>query len=200
MLELRGAAMAATEASDSVPGVTMPTGMGSPRRCLICIPLGGAVLDDVGRPRIYDPQDADLRLLAGGGAPLLLDHRHDFDALVGVIERAWIEGGALHASARLGPTARCGEVWSMLMARVLVHVSMGAIFTPEPREDGVTYARGWRPYELSLVTVPRRWGSTVAPLVRRASGLSDIANPAGLGAAADGRSASFQPHSEGAPA
>lgn len=186
MLKLRGAAMAAGEASGTVPGVTMPAGMEAFRRCMLCIPLGGVVLDDIGRPRIYDPADADLQLLASGGAPLLLDHRRDFEALVGVIEAAWIEADALHATARLGPTARCGEVWSMIAARVLVHVSMGAIFAPDAREGGVTYARGWRPFEISLVTVPRRWGATVAPLPLRAAEVANTAHCAGPRAAIGG--------------
>lgn len=156
--------MAQNETSGVVPGVAAPYGAPAPRRCQICIPLEGPVLDDIGRPRFYDPAEADLRLLRSGSAPLLLDHRYDVGALVGVIESAWIEGSALHATARFGPTRRCGEVWSLVSAGVLVHVSMGAIFIPDRAEDGTTWARGWRPYELSLVAVPRRWSATVAPM------------------------------------
>lgn len=101
----------------------------------------------------------DLSLLASGRAPLMLDHLRAVEHLAGVIEEAWIDEGRLFAVARLAGTPRLAETRRLLRERVLRNCSMGVLMrhAREPGPDGVHSVLWWRPYEVSLCTVPAGW-------------------------------------------
>jgi hypothetical protein len=118
-------------------------------------------LDDCGSWLSYAPEGADLSLLASGTAPLVLDHGLYADGLVGVIEEAWIDAEGLHAVARFGSTARCMDAWQLVADGLLQHVSIGCVAAKEREPDGSLLASYWRPYEISLVVMPRNWQAKV---------------------------------------
>ena len=116
-----------------------------------------------GAPALLDMAGADLSLLNSGRAPLLLDHYQDFGSVVGVVERAWIEGDAAFASVRFAESvARGREAWELVREGVLSNVSMGfsalRVADADPRRCRV---RWWRPFELSLCAVPADWKARV---------------------------------------
>lgn len=116
-----------------------------------------------GTPALLDMAGADLSLLNSGRAPLLLDHCQDFGSVVGVVERAWIEGDAAFAAVRFaGSVARGREAWELVREGVLSNVSMGfsllRVADADPRRCRV---RWWRPFELSLCAVPADWKARV---------------------------------------
>jgi hypothetical protein len=158
----RGARMAADEESACAPGVALPLADTARPRATICIPLANPVLDPRGAWRWYPPEEADLSLLQTGLAPLLLDHAHSADSVIGQIETAWIENGNLLALVRASLARRHAEVWNDIAAGILPHVSMGAIFTPAHAEGGGFMCQGWRPYEISVVAVPGHWHARIS--------------------------------------
>lgn len=116
-----------------------------------------------GAPALLDMAGADLSLLNSGRAPLLLDHCQDFGSVVGVVERAWIEGEAAFASVRFAASvARGREAWELVREGVLSNVSMGfsllRVADADPRRCRV---RWWRPFELSLCALPADWKARV---------------------------------------
>ncbi|MBU8544326.1 MULTISPECIES: HK97 family phage prohead protease [Roseomonadaceae] len=110
---------------------------------------------------ILDMARADLSLLNSGRAPVLLDHMQAFSGLIGVVDRAWVEGNACLAEMRIGPTARCAEVWDMIAAGMLQNISIGFRFLAWPSAAGVLRAAQWHPFEVSLVTVPADWTASL---------------------------------------
>lgn len=99
---------------------------------------------------------ADLTRL-NDGAPLLFNH--DMDAIIGVVERAWIgEDKRGHARVRFAKTARAEEVLSMVQDGILRNVSFGyriGEMTEAIKNGKSTYtATSWEPFEVSMVTVP----------------------------------------------
>src|SRR5690606_13665236 len=71
--------------------------------------------------------------------------------------------GSAFAIARFAPTQRGQEAQAMVAAGVLSNCSMGFSMSPQEAEDGVNVpvSRWWRPYEISLCTVPANWHSNV---------------------------------------
>ncbi|UPY37023.1 hypothetical protein [Sediminicoccus sp. KRV36] len=90
---------------------------------------------------------------------MLIEHRQPIEYLAGVIEEAWIDAGRLFAVARLAGTPRVAETRRLLRERVLRNCSMGLLlrYGREPGPDGVTPVSWWRPYEVSLCTLPAGW-------------------------------------------
>lgn len=123
-------------------------------------------------PAWLDMAGADLSFLNTGRAPLLLDHCRDVRSLVGVVERAWIEGDAAYALVRFAEsTARARQAWNLMRERVLVNVSMGLYLLRQELTDPLMAARvrWWRPYEVSLCTVPADWTAHVWRVVTPSS-------------------------------
>jgi hypothetical protein len=142
------------------------------RRLMVCVASGRPVRDSgCNGPVWLDMKGADLRRLNSGFAPVLLDHLRSFDCLVGIVERAWVDGAACYAVLRLGPTPKCGEVWEMIRAGILRHVSVSHYTLIEPEADGTGGRRAayWWPFEVSLVSLPADWRATIrrGPVPRR---------------------------------
>ena len=104
----------------------------------------------------HDPGAADLSRL-NDGAPLL--YNHDTNQLIGVIERAWIDGGRGYVTARFSQNDLAQQVMGDVADNVLRNVSFGYrimnMVSDGAEGDSATFtATRWSPYEVSLVTVP----------------------------------------------
>ena len=104
----------------------------------------------------HDPGAADLSRL-NDGAPLL--YNHDTNQLIGVIERAWIDGGRGYVTARFSQNDLAQQVMGDVADNVLRNVSFGYRVMNMVSDGGegtdATYtATRWFPYEVSLVTIP----------------------------------------------
>ena len=100
----------------------------------------------------------DLTRLNNGG-PLLFNH--DLDEVLGVIERAWLDGtGKGRALVRFSKREDAEEVWQDVQDGILRNVSVGyrinELKLKESRDDGtdVYLVTKWEPYEISIVTAP----------------------------------------------
>jgi phage head maturation protease len=122
----------------------------------------GEVYDEV---LVVSPEAIDLTRL-NAGAPLLANHSTwSLDAVLGVVERAWIDGGTGYATVRFDT----GEAGSEAMRRVregtLRNVSVGYAVdksaTVMDRTQAVPVRRHerWTPMEISLVPVPADAGA-----------------------------------------
>ena len=106
----------------------------------------------------HSPQAVDLSRLNNGG-PLLFNH--DLDEVLGVIERAWLDGtGKGRALVRFSKRQDAEEVWQDIQDGILKNVSVGyrinEVKLKETRDDGtdVYLVTKWEPYEISIVTAP----------------------------------------------
>ena len=102
----------------------------------------------------HEATAADLSRL-NDGAPLLFNHNPD--RVIGVVERAYIDGKKRRGYARVrfsrNPFAQ--EVLSDVKDGVLRNVSFGySIDKMEERGSGDFVATAWSPYEVSVVSVP----------------------------------------------
>lgn len=91
------------------------------------------------------------------GAPLL--YNHDTNQLIGVIERAWVDGGRGYVTARFSQNDLAQQVMGDVADNVLRNVSFGyrimnMVSDGAEGADATFTATRWSPYEVSLVTVP----------------------------------------------
>jgi HK97 family phage major capsid protein/HK97 family phage prohead protease len=101
----------------------------------------------------HDGSSADLGRL-NDGAPLLFNH--DPDKVVGVVERAWIDGDKKrgYVKVRFSRNSFAKEVMADVKDGVLRGVSFGyAINKMEERGESFV-ATDWAPYEVSVVSIP----------------------------------------------
>lgn len=111
-----------------------------------------------------DPEHVDLSRLEGG-APLLDSHRqYSLDGVIGVVERAWIDGGEARAIVRFSERDEVEPIWRDVQTGIIRNVSVGyAVRKFEiTREDGklpVYRAVDWQPMEISLVPIGADAGS-----------------------------------------
>jgi len=92
------------------------------------------------------------------GAPLLNTHdRYDLRGIIGVVERAWIDGGEGRALVRFSRRAEVDPVWRDVLDGVIRNVSIGyRVYRYEefPGEKPPRLlATDWEPEEISLVPV-----------------------------------------------
>lgn len=108
---------------------------------------------------VLDMAGCDLSILATGRAPFLADHYRSTDAVLGVIETAWVEGRHAYALIRFAKTQRGAEARDMVHDGILRNASVGFGHGLDDvaKADGVTIIRRWRPYEISLCPVPADW-------------------------------------------
>jgi HK97 family phage major capsid protein/HK97 family phage prohead protease len=102
----------------------------------------------------HDERSADLSRL-NDSAPLLFNH--DPDRVIGVVERAWIDGEKKrgYATVKFSRNAFAQEVLADVRDGVLRNVSFGyAINDMEQRSSGDFVATSWAPYEISVVSIP----------------------------------------------
>ena len=101
----------------------------------------------------HDSKAVDLGRM-NDGAPVLFNH--DPDRVIGVVERAWIDGDKRRARAlvRFSRNPFAEEVLADVRDGVLRNISVGySIDTAEEREDNIVITR-WQPHEVSVVSVP----------------------------------------------
>jgi HK97 family phage major capsid protein/HK97 family phage prohead protease len=102
----------------------------------------------------HDEHSADLSRL-NDSAPLLFNH--DPNKVIGVVERAWIDGKKKrgYVNVRFSRNAFAQEVLADVRDGVLRNVSFGyAINDMEQRDSGDFVATSWAPYEVSVVSIP----------------------------------------------
>jgi HK97 family phage major capsid protein/HK97 family phage prohead protease len=102
----------------------------------------------------HDVRSADLSRL-NDSAPLLFNH--DPNKVIGVVERAWIDGQKKrgYATVKFSRNAFAQEVLADVRDGVLRNVSFGyAINEMEQRGSGDFVATSWAPYEISVVSIP----------------------------------------------
>ena len=101
----------------------------------------------------HEMESANLSRL-NDGAPLL--YNHDPDRMIGVVERAWINGDKKrgYAKVRFSRNQFAQEVLQDVRDGILRGVSFGySIDKMEEREDNFV-ATNWSPYEVSLAVIP----------------------------------------------
>ena len=102
----------------------------------------------------HEREAADLSRL-NDSAPLLFNH--DPNKVVGVVERAWIDGDKKrgYVSVRFSRNSFAQEVLADVKDGVLRNVSFGyQIDDMEQRSGGDFVATKWSPYEVSVVSIP----------------------------------------------
>ncbi len=96
------------------------------------------------------------------GAPLLANHdARSLDAVIGVVEKAWIDGNQGRATVRFSDREDVAPIINDVRAGILRNISVGyqvheyEIEKPTERGGMPTYrATDWEPMELSIVTIP----------------------------------------------
>lgn len=122
---------------------------------------------DVYRNREYleelsmDPADVRMECLQSGKAPILDSHRNwKLGDVLGVITKAWIEGGQGLATGRLSKRTEVESIATDLRDGIIGNVSVGynvhRFKMIEPVEKGEAWvyrAVDWEPMEISLVPI-----------------------------------------------
>ena len=102
----------------------------------------------------HAPESVDLSRL-NDGAPVLFNH--DPDRVVGVVERAWVDGEKRRGMARVRFSRNefaqqiVGDITDGILRNVSVGYSIGEA---ENRGDSTVMATSWQPHEVSVVSVP----------------------------------------------
>lgn len=117
----------------------------------------------------FDPKGADLSLL-NNGAPVLDSHStfEGCGAQLGKVERAWERGGKYYATLRFSrrKDPKTEGVWTDIKDGILTKFSMGVelLETTDQRDKSgnleVRTAKKWRPFEISVVSVPADFSTT----------------------------------------
>ena len=98
-------------------------------------------------------ESADLSRL-NDGAPLL--YNHDPDRMIGVVERAWIDGDKKrgYAKVRFSRNKLAQEMLDDVRDGILRGVSFGYSIDKMEERESEFVATNWRGYEISLVSLP----------------------------------------------
>ncbi len=107
-----------------------------------------------------DPSHVDLSRLNDGSHPLLAAHNdRDLDSVIGVVEKAWLEGDRAGATVRFARDEISDRVFQKVKDKILRNVSVGYSVTEytdvsaEGDEIPTLRATRWQPAELSLVPI-----------------------------------------------
>ena len=102
----------------------------------------------------HQPDAVNLARL-NDGAPVLWNH--DPSTVIGVVERAWLDGekGRGYARVRFSRNAMAQQVVADITDGILRNVSVGyTIADAIPGADGQVIATKWEPLEVSIVSIP----------------------------------------------
>jgi HK97 family phage prohead protease len=106
-----------------------------------------------------DPKHVDMSRLQTG-APLLAAHNsHDLNAVIGVVERAWLEGDSGKALVRFSTDPEADKIYQKVKEKVLRNVSVGyrvrKYVDVTQKGDAITTLRAinWQPHEISIVPI-----------------------------------------------
>lgn len=123
-----------------------------------------------------EPYDEQLDMSASSirlerlnkGAPLLNTHsQFDLGNVLGVVERAWLDGQEGKATVRFSDRADVTPIWNDVKSGIIRNVSVGYRVhsykdVSDPNAKFKTYrATDWEPFEISLVPIPADAGSQV---------------------------------------
>jgi HK97 family phage major capsid protein len=143
----------------------------------------------------HEPGEMDTEWIAGGTAPLLLDH--NARDVVGVVEGVTLgDDRKARASVRFGRSARAEEVMRDVLDGIRTNVSVGyelvelRLEKAEKGQPEVYRAVRWRPLEVSLVSIPADMTVGVG---------RDAAPPAPIPAEPVKKEARMEPNTEAAP-
>jgi hypothetical protein len=107
-----------------------------------------------------DPAHVDMTRLQSG-APLLASHNSQgLDDVIGVVERAWLEGNEGKALVRFSDDPKSDLIFQKVKTGILRNVSVGYSVSQYtdvsgPKDKVPTYrATHWTPAELSIVAIP----------------------------------------------
>lgn len=110
-----------------------------------------------------DPAHVDLTRLNSGAASVLNNHSWyaGVDAVVGVVEAAWVENGEGLARLRFSKVPSVQDTWDKVAEGVLRSVSVGysvrryeVIPSENPTQPETRLVTDWEPFEISLVAIP----------------------------------------------
>jgi hypothetical protein len=114
----------------------------------------------------FDPSGCDLSLLNSGAA--VLDDHDDCDGAagqMGVVDRAWQDGGQYFATLRFSKRPEVDGLWGDLQDGIVNKFSMGVELldvTEERNQAGQLIkktAKRWRPFEISVAPIPADFGT-----------------------------------------
>jgi len=114
-----------------------------------------------------DKGAVDLSRLQAGAALLAQHNQYSLDGQIGVVERAWIEGGQGHATVRFSKRAEVEPIWQDVKDGIIRNVSVGysqdKVRDTKEDVDGIPVREvtRWTPHELSLVSIPADAGAQV---------------------------------------
>lgn len=107
-----------------------------------------------------DPKHVDMSRLQAS-APLIASHdTDDLNAVIGVVEKAWLENGKGRATVRFSEDPEADRIFKKVQEGVLNNVSIGYMvrqYTDVSKKDEkvrTLRATNWQPYEISLVAIP----------------------------------------------
>ncbi len=96
-----------------------------------------------------------------GGAPVLDSHmNYAVVNILGVVDKAWMDGGVGRAILRFSKRSEVEPVWQDVVDRVIQNVSVGLEIlkledvTPEKQKTKSYLATSWEPQEISAVGIP----------------------------------------------
>ena len=154
-----------------------PTSVDRGKRTFIARALSGAPIRRIdpttGREfdLTFDMAGGDLSRFNSGVAPLLDSHLdRGVASQLGVVRRAWVEGGALLVEVELSTRAQAEELLDDLERGIVRGVSLGIELVEVRDERGADgklarrIATKWLPYELSLVSTPADAGAVILSL------------------------------------
>jgi hypothetical protein len=114
----------------------------------------------------FDPKGADLSLL-NNGAPVLDSHMsYSVEDQLGAVQKAWMDGTNYKASLKFSRRPAVDGVWQDVQDKIVQKFSMGVEIlemTDTRDKDGQLQTRTatkWRPFELSILSVPADFATT----------------------------------------
>jgi hypothetical protein len=106
-----------------------------------------------------DPQHVDMSRLTSG-APLLAAHdSSSLGAVIGVVERAWLEGNEGKAEVRFAKDVESDKIYQKVKDKILRNVSIGyqvrkyTDVTEKGDKVPTLRATNWQPHEISIVPI-----------------------------------------------
>ena len=107
-----------------------------------------------GKEVLSHEMDAAVLERLNDGAPLLFNH--DPDRVLGVVERAWVDGKKKrgYAKVRFSRSKAAQEILDDVRDGILRGVSFGYSIDEMQERDGAMVATSWSPYEISVVSIP----------------------------------------------
>lgn len=135
-----------------------------------------------GKEVLSHAMDAAALERLNDGAPLLFNH--DPDRVLGVVERAWIDGEKKrgYAKVRFSRNKFAKEILDDVRDGILRGVSFGYSIDEMQERDGAMVATRWQPYEISVVSIPADPSvgvgrSLALPTIEESNAAADAASP-----------------------